>query len=111
VQPLSQGSWMELMTKELEQRFPKLYATENMKPEDVKVIAKFFDPCGSWTWYATEYDPARRTFFGLVRGFESEMGYFSLDEMESVKGALGLGIERDLYFGEHSLADVMKRRL
>ena len=102
---------MKLMTEELEQKFPMLYATENMKPEEVKVIAKFFDPCGSWTWYATEYDPVRRIFFGLVRGFEVELGNFGLDELEEVKGPLGLGIERDLYFGEHTLAEVMKKQL
>jgi len=105
------GLKVELMTKELEQKFPKLYATENMKPEEVRIIAKFFDPCGSWTWYATEYDPVRRIFFGLVQGFETEMGYFSLDEMESIKGPIGLGIERDLYFGEHNLAEVMEKQL
>ena len=98
---------MELMTKELEGMFPRLYSTEDKDPNDVKVIAKFFDPCGSWTWYATEYDPEERLFFGFVRGFENELGYFSLDELESVKGPLGLGIERDLCFGEHTLAEVM----
>ncbi|MBF0504833.1 MAG: DUF2958 domain-containing protein [Candidatus Omnitrophica bacterium] len=99
---------MELITKELEARFPPLYAMEDKKPKEVKIIAKFFDPCGSWTWYATEYDPVERIFFGLVRGHEVEMGYFSLDELEAVKGRLGLGIERDLYFGDHTLAEAME---
>jgi len=103
---------MELMTKELEQLFPPLYATEGKDPKDIKVIAKFFDPCGSWAWYATEYDPHKRIFFGYVKGFENELGYFSLDELQSVKGPLGLGIERDLYFGlEHTLAEVMEKSI
>jgi len=102
---------MELMTQELEAMFPALYSTESRDPKDIKVIAKFFDPCGSWTWYATEYDPEERMFFGLVRGFENELGYFSLDELSSVKGPLGLGIERDLHFGEHTLAEVIQKRL
>lgn len=103
---------MELMTQDLETAFPPLYSTENKDPKDVKVIAKFFDPCGSWTWYATEFDPEERVFFGYVRGFENELGYFSLDELQSVKGPFGLGIERDLCFGcEHTLAEVMQKRI
>lgn len=102
---------MKLMTKELEQMFPPLYSTEKKKPEEVKVIAKFFDPCSSWTWYATEYDPKQRIFFGLVKGVETELGYFSLDELASVRGKLGLGIERDLSFGyDHTLAEFMKNQ-
>jgi hypothetical protein len=103
--------YMELMTQELETVFPTLYSQEDKDPKDIKVIAKFFDPCGSWTWYATECDPKERLFFGYVRGFENELGYFSLDELSSVKGPLGLGIERDLHFGEHTLAEVIQKRL
>lgn len=102
---------MDLMTKELEKQFPPLYSTEQLSPEKVKIIVKYFHPCSNWTWYATEYDPERRLFFGLVRGFENEMGYFSLDEMELIKGPMGLGIERDLYFREHTLADVIEKQL
>ena len=103
---------MKLMTPELEAKFPSLYSTENKKPEDIKVIAKFFDPCGSWTWYATEYDKADGLFFGLVKGMETELGYFSLQELESYEGPLGLGIERDLYFGDNiTLDQVMKTRI
>ena len=102
---------MKLMTKELEEKFPRLYSTENKKPEEIKIIAKYFHPLTNWTWYATEYDPVRRVFFGLVRGFEVEMGNFSLDEMEEIKDPSGLGIERDLYFGEHTLAEVIKNQL
>ena len=101
---------MELLTKELRQKFPKLGATCNKDPKDVEVIAKFFDPTGSWTWYATEFD-GKDIFYGFVRGFEDELGTFSLSELKSVRGPLGLGIERDLYFGKHTLAEVMERRL
>jgi hypothetical protein len=30
------------------------------------VLAKFFHPFSSWTWYATEYDPEDKIFYGLV---------------------------------------------
>lgn len=102
---------MKLMTKELEQKFPPLYSTEQKKAEDIKVVAKFFDPCGSWTWFATEYDPEQKIFFGVVKGFETEMGYFSLDELESFKGRLGLGIERDMHFGDNITLDTIMKTL
>lgn len=37
-------------------------------------------------------------FFGLVKGMEDELGYFSLEELESISGPGGLKIERDMYF-------------
>jgi len=100
---------MKLLTKELEVWFPALYATEKKRPEKIKIIAKFFDPSSQWTWYATEYDSVKRIFYGLVRGYVAEMGYFSLDELETVKGRLGLGIERDRHFGKHTLAEALEK--
>ena len=104
---------MKLLTKELRNKLPELYANEQKKAEDTPVIVKFFDPTGSWTWYATEGSKEGDDFifFGYVRGDDNELGYFSLIELESARGALGLGIERDKYFGRHSLAEVMAKRL
>lgn len=99
---------MKLLTKELREKFPKLYANENKKAEDVKVIAKFFNPLGNGRWFATEFD-GEDLFFGYADLGFPELGYFSLSELESVDVGLGLGIERDLHFGEHTLAEVMER--
>ncbi len=101
---------MMLLTKELRRKLPPLYANDEKKPEDVQVIVKFFDPTGSWTWYATEFD-GKDSFFGYVRGFDNELGYFSLSELESIKGRFGLGIERDRHFRKHTLKEVMDKRL
>tara|TARA_R100000687_G_scaffold39940_1_gene32567 strand:- start:544 stop:837 length:294 start_codon:yes stop_codon:yes gene_type:complete len=88
---------MQLLTKEIENRFKKIGSQENI--EDPEIIVKFFNPTGLGTWYATEYNPKEKMFFGLVHGHDKELGYFSLEELESVKGPLGIGIERDRYFG------------
>lgn len=99
------------MTKALIKRFPRLRQTSNLSPEKIQIIAKFFYPCGAATWYATEYDPEDRLFFGFVNLGDShlaELGYFSLDELEQFRGRFGLGIERDLHFGEHYLSEVME---
>ncbi len=101
---------MELLTKEIREKFKKVGSQEKVPVEEQICIVKFFGPTGSWTWYATEFD-GKDTFFGYVRGDENEFGYFSLSELESIKRPFGLGIERDLHFGKHMLAEAMKERL
>lgn len=107
---------MKLLTKEILEKLPPLYATAEMKKEEVRVIVKFFNPCGSQTWYATEYDPETGLFFGHVdlggnRAF-AELGYFSLEELEKTRLPFGLKIERDINFGfNHTLKEVMENRL
>ena len=88
---------MKLLTKANLKSLPALGTTDG-QGSDAVVQVKFFTPWDSWTWYATEYDPETRTFFGLVDGFEKELGYFSLDELAEVKGPWGLKIERDMHF-------------
>ena len=87
---------MKLLTKQLLKSFEKIGRQENTT--DPMVVAKFFDPTGSWTWFATEYDPSTKMFFGLVHGIEKEWGPFGLEELENLTLPLGLGIERDIYF-------------
>lgn len=77
-------------------KVPQLYATE--RHDDPVAQLKFFTPDSSWSWFVTEYDPEQRLCFGLVIGHERELGYFSLEELEEVRGPMGLPIERDLYF-------------
>lgn len=97
---------MKLMTKELEKKIPALYAQDG-KGKEAIAYAKFFTPDSNWTWYVTEYDPEERLCFGLVDGFEKELGYFSLNELEAVKGPLGLNIERDRSFTPTPLKELM----
>ncbi len=96
---------MVLLTKEVLKKLPPLYSQEE-KGLDAVAVVKFFTPDSNWTWYATEFD-GEDLFFGLVDGFEKEIGYFRLSELKSVKGALGLPIERDMYFKPKSLKELM----
>lgn len=97
---------MKLITKELEKRFATIGNQENEK--DPIVVAKFFNPTGAGTWWATEYNPEDKIFFGYVSIFGDECdewGNFALEELESIKcEALELGIERDLYCGEKRIS-------
>jgi len=97
---------MKLMTKELEKKLPALYDTDQDVIGTPTVYAKYFHPMSHWTWYATEYDPDTEIFYGYVKGDFPELGYFSLEELENTK-VFGLGIERDLYWIEKPLSEVM----
>ena len=95
---------MLLLTKQIEKSLPALYSQDG-KGQDAIARVKFFTPDSNWTWYATEYDPEERRFFGKVVGMETELGYFSLDELEKVRGKLGLSIERDKFFDPKPLRE------
>ena len=96
----------KLLDKASRERLPALYSNEEVGL-DAEAQVKFFTPDSSWSWYASEFD-GEDIFFGLVSGFEVELGYFSLTELESVTGPLGLPIERDLYFQPKSLKELME---
>jgi len=104
---------MKLMTKAIEKKFLK---NPNDKIEVVyqkKVIVKFFTPWTNWTWFAVEavkLDNGDWRFYGLVFGHEKEFGYFLLSELESVNGPFGLKIERDLYFDNPTIEEVLNGR-
>lgn len=84
---------MQLLTAEIRARLPALYGGEDLGLAALAQV-KFFTPDSNWTWYASEFD-GKDTFFGLAVGFEAELGYFSLAELEKVRGQLGLPVERD----------------
>jgi hypothetical protein len=107
----------KLLTKEILKKLPPLYANEHLKPEQTKVIAKFFFPAGGATWYATEFDPAEGLFFGFVNLGDDEMaelGYFTLAELEEFRHPSFpyLRIERDKFWdSKTTLADVMSFKI
>jgi len=105
---------MKLITKELEMKFAKQGDTSMKDAKDIKIIAKYFNPFGQGTWYCFEYDPEDKIFVAFVNliGPEfAEIGNVSLNELqELVIPPLGLGIERDLYFGyDHTLEEIMDK--
>lgn len=99
----------KLLPKDVLRQLPKLYAQEGVA--DPIVAVKFFTPDAGWTWYATEGGPEGDDFifFGFVIGPCPEWGYFALSELVSVRGALGLPVERDLYFTPAPISEVLPR--
>lgn len=103
---------MKFMTKEILKRLPKLYATEGMPLEERIAQVKFFSLQGRGTWFGVEYDPNEKLFFGYVISCLGpdcdEWGYFSEEELRSVRFGCIPGIERDRYFQPKQMAEVIK---
>lgn len=106
---------MNLITKNIAAVTPAFYETEN--DEDPEVTAHFFN--GGSDWYLIEYDPTQALAFGYVIlncDFEmSELGYFSIAELENMQGCgllvdgyLKVIVERDRYFKPTPLSKVLE---
>ena len=100
-----------MLTKEIKNKLPKLYATEKTPLEEKRIVVKFFTPWSNWTWYAVEgeSDGEDFRFFGLVDGHEKEWGYFTLNELTAIRGRFGLRIERDYHFGIPTVKELFDR--
>jgi hypothetical protein len=117
VLPVELRPKIPLLDEATRQRIPPLFSQEKLELNAL-VQVKFFDVRSNWTWYATEasalldndtyvslqdsaaVDPhvVDIVFFGLVNGYELELGSFTLSELEASQGPLGLGVERDKFF-------------
>ena len=100
---------MMLLTKEIKKALPPLYSSEEKKPEEMPIVVKFFTPWSNWTWYAVEGEEKEGgdwLFYGLVDGFCKELGYFTLSQLEELRGPFGLKVERDRGF-DKMLSEVM----
>ena len=96
-----------LIPKEIQDTIPDLYDTEDIKDPFCQV--KLFTPDSNWTWYIVELSiEDGSTCYGYVQGLANELGYFSLDEIASVRGALNLPVERDIHFNPIKLSQIMK---
>ena len=100
----------KLMTREIGDKIPALYANENVQEYDsVLAPAKLFCPYNGWRWYVTEWDPETGLCFGLVEGFEKELGYFDLTELAEATVFGGVpAVERDLYWKPKTLGEIKR---
>ncbi|WP_236622370.1 DUF2958 domain-containing protein [Novipirellula maiorica] len=104
IRPRTKSPAHRLLTKGILAKLPALGATSENRDPIVQV--KWFTPDANWTWWVIEYDPESRIAYGLVRGLELEFGTFTLDEVEDLRGALGLPVERDLHFDPQPVSQV-----
>ncbi|EFU69571.1 conserved hypothetical protein [Aliarcobacter butzleri JV22] len=95
----------KLIPKNLLNRIPKLYETEEQN-NPIAYVKLFLD---GWTWFITEISIDNNICFGyVISPFGAELGYFSLEEIKSIKGTLGIGVERDLSFKPTKLSIIKK---
>jgi hypothetical protein len=45
-----------------------------------------------------------------VEGLDNELGYFSLTELQEIRGPFGLALERDLYFDPTPLSTIRREQ-
>lgn len=104
---------MKLITKAIERKLERhpLYSQDG-KGKDADILVKFFTPDAQFTWLVLEANRCGDDweFFGLVRNYpyDWEYGYFMFSQLKDVRGHLGLPIERDLYFIDQKVGDVMR---
>jgi hypothetical protein len=98
---------MNIKPDELLSVLPAIGSTDGQGADAVALI-KLFTPDSSWTWHITEASGQGDDvlMFGLVDGHVKELGYVSLNELISVRGPMGLPIERDLYWSPKTLGDI-----
>jgi len=99
---------MKLLTKELLKKLPNIGDNEKNNKEHIAHVKLFGGSC--FSWFISEYDPITKMCFGLVEGLETELGYFSLTELESIKfPPFGLSIERDRLFDSTPIKELMNK--
>ena len=102
----------KLMTKELGETIPALYANERrrrlrLRPRARQAVLPY-TPAGAGT--SPSGTPKPETCFGLVEGFETELGYFELTELAETTVFGGVpAVERDLYWKPTTLGDIRGR--
>lgn len=95
---------MKLLTKEIKEKLPALYSQDEVV--DPVCVLKFFTPDAGWTWYITEggkQEDGDWMFFAKVispmcPAPNGELGYVTLSQLKTVRGGLGLPVERDIHF-------------
>ena len=102
----------KLITEEVGDTIPALYANENVENyDDVLAAAKLFSPYTGWTWFITEWNAETGLCFGLVEGFETEIGYFDLTELSEATVFEGVpAVERDLYWQPKTIGEIRRQR-
>ena len=91
-----------------EAQFERLLAQGLNRDQDHRPVVKLFTPDANCTWLVSEIDPEEPEIaFGLCDlglGFP-ELGCISLAELRSLRGNLGLPVERDFSFtAEHPMS-------
>lgn len=105
--PGTEEDMQQLMTEEIAKTVPRLYGQDGT--EDPTVYAHYFSCVNGWDWWLLEFDGTDEAF-GLVEGYDDELGYFSIKEMAELNRQMGFAaVERDEHFSPRPLSTVRGR--
>jgi hypothetical protein len=94
IDPLSQAQYDQMRANSIDQG--------NGNDVDRVPVVKLFTPDAQCTWLLTEIDEDGRCFGLCDLGHgEPELGYVMLEEIQDLKGGLGLKVEVDQYVSLH----------
>lgn len=95
--------------------------SQDSKGDETVFWAKFFDPCGRYTFYVSEMEVEVISELGMRQMVEGtafgyvvsplgpdcdELGYTDLNEMSTVKNRYGLTMERDMHFSPMTMGEL-----
>lgn len=96
----------QLMTEEIAKTVPRLYGQDGA--DDPIVHVHYFSCVTGWDWWLLEFDGTDEAF-GLVEGYDDELGYFSIKEMAELNRQMGFAaVERDEHFSPKPLSAVRR---
>ena len=115
---------MKLLTKAIAAKLHKADIANPPASASKDIVVKFFTPWNSATWYIVSGTPLDSIngepcepenakdwhlfgFCDLGDALNAELGYVLLSQLQAIRGQFGLTVERDMYYGQHSLAEVM----
>jgi len=96
----------DLMPAWLAETVPALGTTEYS--QDPLLPVKLFTPDAGWRWYIAEYDATQRLALAYVPAAVDAWDEISLDALTSIRGPLGLAVERDLFWRPALLSRVQR---
>ena len=91
-----------LLPREIALLIPRLYQQE--KTPDPLVYVRLYEPFSGWEWYLYEFD-GQDIAFGLVNGYEVELGYISMSELAQINS---VRVIRDTDFIPQPLSQVRR---
>lgn len=102
---------MQLIPKSIVKKIPSLEATVHLGIEDQIAHVRLFLPGTAATWWISSLDAEDGMAFGFCCLGDPEMaelGYFSIQELESLRGG-PFRVERDLHFSPKPMMEVIEK--
>lgn len=95
---------MNILSHEAVKNLSALYSQEDV--DDPIVSCRFYHLFSDWFWYPVEFRQEEGLFFGFVRGFERELGYFSVAEFQETEERTGVSFIVDPAFTPMKFSEV-----